>query len=578
MKKTAGSYFIVAALLLAIVGLRVFALSADPPRYISGIGTAIDDTQWAVNARNKVVFGSWVTEPPNLMYVTPITNLLTYSSFEAFGVGFVQFRLPNVILSVLTALVLYLVMARQYGSAIGALGLLLLGINYVYVVHSRMGRPEISIAFFMVINLLCWQSFLRTRKPIWAFCLGLVWLLPPIAKVNAISWIAVNGVMGIAVLGSFGQKHIDEITGEKRTLAFIAGTLISAGVFAFWIVSNFSMISATIAGFNDRITLSAQDLILRVYGIFYQNTFFIRMPILTALFVLGCIAIVLEIWQGRRSRWSIGKCDWVALFASLWIFVELAFFPIYHVEVYRFIDLIPPMVILAGKAISWLLDVSDSGALRAMLAAGGSKIVSFWALAASLVLWPQAFSLVKGWQWFWRVTPWTLVESVGVAAGGTLLTCFIALYLWRVAVRDKERYIRVLSSQRVAIVAGLIVISVVVDMGQHLSWAVNRQFTQVEASRSLRNLDDKIVFGGWARILSLENRIKPIFVENKMGVPVAAAEKMTEGKYFLVGFSREIGDPVLSGPMQRLLNARQAKLIREFPVREYTVRLYEASN
>ena len=94
--------------------------------------------------------------------------------------------------------------------------------------------------------------------------------------------------------------------------------------------------------------------------------------------------------------------------------IRRAAFPTYHVEVYRFIDLIPPMVILAGKAISWLLTF-PIGRAKSDAGRRGSKTShsGLWQLACIVA---QAFRLLRAGNGLAR-DALGAGGSVGVAAG-----------------------------------------------------------------------------------------------------------------------------------------------------------------
>ena len=77
----------------------------------------------------------------------------------------------------MTALVLYLVMARQHGSAIGVLGLLLLGINMFMSFIVAWGDRKSQSHFYGHQSLA--GNLFANQETNLGVLLGLVWLLPP---------------------------------------------------------------------------------------------------------------------------------------------------------------------------------------------------------------------------------------------------------------------------------------------------------------------------------------------------------------------------------------------------------------
>lgn len=78
--------------------------------------------------------------------------------------------------------------------------------------------------------------------------------------------------------------------------------------------------------------------------------------------------------------------------------------------------------------------------------------------------------------------------------------------------------------------------------------------------------------------LSLENRIRPIPLNDRLWNPYEMAINDREGRYFLAGWSEVLGENSFSPKMAVVLKARNAKLVKEFIVGKYTVQLYEAGN
>ena len=89
--RRAGSWRIAAAVVLAAL-LRGLFPTADPP-WRTTVGVVWhDEGAWTHNARNRALFGQWVTDNWNPLYIAPVFTGLEYGAFRAFGVGLWQAR------------------------------------------------------------------------------------------------------------------------------------------------------------------------------------------------------------------------------------------------------------------------------------------------------------------------------------------------------------------------------------------------------------------------------------------------------------------------------------------------------
>jgi len=77
---------------------RFIHLEADPPIYLSPSGGLFgDEAALAHNARNKVLFGIWITNEWNPFIYNPILTILEYFSFLSFGIDLIQIRVVNIL-------------------------------------------------------------------------------------------------------------------------------------------------------------------------------------------------------------------------------------------------------------------------------------------------------------------------------------------------------------------------------------------------------------------------------------------------------------------------------------------------
>src|SRR5580765_5542649 len=80
--------FVTWSLVILACGLafRAVWLRADPPTTSVGI-VWHDEGPWTHNARNKALWGQWVADQWNPVYVAPVFIALEYATFRELGVG-----------------------------------------------------------------------------------------------------------------------------------------------------------------------------------------------------------------------------------------------------------------------------------------------------------------------------------------------------------------------------------------------------------------------------------------------------------------------------------------------------------
>src|SRR5260221_12276716 len=142
------------AIVLLAAALRGVFPAADPP-WRSTVGVVWhDEGAWTHNARNKALYGAWVQDQWNPVYIAPVFTGLEYLSFEAFGVGLRQARLVSQTAGVISVLLLAVGVRRIGGSAAGLIAAALLASNHVFLIYHRaavienlMGRVNVGLRY-----------------------------------------------------------------------------------------------------------------------------------------------------------------------------------------------------------------------------------------------------------------------------------------------------------------------------------------------------------------------------------------------------------------------------------------------
>ena len=389
-------------LLIALV-VRLFQLSADMPLYIS---PCADEGIYVHNARNQVLFGEWVLDDWNNMYISPIFNYFVYLSFSLFGVGFVQARLVSVAASLVTIWLVFACLKRRTGIKAALMAGLLLSVNYVYVAFGKMALMEPAMIMFMVLAM---YFFLRGggRGPFLFLC-GVCCSLAFITK----------NLAGFYFIVPYAALFLGgRVSGKLRACSLVlAGQLSVISVWFFtWYLPNRGFIDLhNRIKIEERAPVSVAGALINAAAMF-RNPFFGMVPLLSAAVLIGLLVVVLAV--ARRKR--IGA---VELYALLWLAANFACLSVFSWRPLRyFLSLLVPMVILAVVPLfrESGTDERGGGVLTALYHPRWRKGVMTCTslLVAASLLW-SAYNL--GWAWLHPRSMWpSLAREIRKRIPGT---------------------------------------------------------------------------------------------------------------------------------------------------------------
>ena len=173
------------ALILVVAAvLRSQHMRADPPAlipFLSGsAGIYFDDGIYCHNARNKILFGQWITDDWNpLVYNAPLT-LIYYFGFKLFGISIVTVKAINIIFGLLGILLFHACLRRYLESGPSLALTALFAFDFYLVMYNRTGLLE---NYSALCFLLCFYFFLRSEENLGsAFFLGLMVAIAALSK------------------------------------------------------------------------------------------------------------------------------------------------------------------------------------------------------------------------------------------------------------------------------------------------------------------------------------------------------------------------------------------------------------
>ena len=208
-----------ALILIVAATLRVQHIKADPPALIPAVsgsaGIYFDEGIYCHNARNKILFGMWITDEWNpIVYNAPLT-LLYFLAFKLFGVSIVTVKALSVLFG-LCGILLFFVGLRTYLGPPHALGLTaLFALDFYGVMYNRIGLLE---NFSSLCFLASFALFAGSRgRPRMSFFLGMTATVAALSK-YLFAFFPIAAALAVAYQA---RKRSD----LRSFLAFLAGAL-----------------------------------------------------------------------------------------------------------------------------------------------------------------------------------------------------------------------------------------------------------------------------------------------------------------------------------------------------------------
>ncbi|MDO8834503.1 MAG: glycosyltransferase family 39 protein [Vicinamibacterales bacterium] len=493
-------WFGLALITLVAILLRTLFPLADPPWHAPSGIVWHDEGAWTHNARNMALFGQWATDRWNPMFLTPVFTGLEYTSFRLFGVGLWQARLVSEVLGVLSVLWLAGALRHTAGRTAGLAGAALLATHYTWVMWSRAALLEPTMVAFMVAALYAYARAHGRRVWIWGLTAGACAIVSFFAKAAAAFFLA---ALAAEASWSAWLAWREARAAGRRWRPGGAGTatlagLALAGTFALiafvvpyweefrfynWQMSVTRKPSYTLAAIVDRASWFP-----------VLHDFFTRMWVVVLL-ALGAIFSLGVRWRQATPVERLAVA-WIALGTT-----ELLLHDVGNER--RLVFLIPPLVLLAATILA-----RD----RRLLAEEAARVTRRHAAAAvPLVLY--ALYVLTG-----SVTRLAFIYEIrpGVRTGA-LVAALLGAALYATWPRPARWLSRTRWSLRAS--AALLALVLAGDVAQFAQWAAGRTYANYDAMVAIGRWlpPGTLVHGKLANGLSLENRIRPVFVGRGFG-------------------------------------------------------------
>jgi 4-amino-4-deoxy-L-arabinose transferase-like glycosyltransferase len=543
-ERTSARAFVVGLTLIAALALGLLLVfpTVDPP-WETTVGIVWhDEGAWVHNARNKALFGAWTQDAWNPLYVAPVFTGLEYLSFAMFGVGVWQARLVSEASGFASVLLLAFGIRRIAGRDASLAAAALVATNYVYVMWNRAALMEALMVAFMVAAWYCYARAQTQSR--WAFAAAACALLAYFTKAAAVFFVAALGIE--ALIAVLRPSDADTPESRKAAIVTLAGLVICGALaLALFILPNWT----DYRFYNWQMSVTRKPSYDLVSLLNRVTWFPIRHDIFTRMWftvVVGALAMLAALGRWRR----IAPAErllvlWVALGAF-----ELLLHDVGNER--RFIFFVPPLVALTAIVLA-----RDRRILSEEIAGASRMRVALFLPVIFYVLYVVFGSIVRL-AFLYETRP---VVRLGAALA--LVSAILVVATW-------PRSARFVSARQWSPTAAIVVAALVSagQIAQFAQWARGRTYKNYEASVQLGTIlpPGTLVHGKLANGLSLENRIRPIFVGRGFG-NYADRKQRDDVRYILTYVAPTVG---YEGPViQDVLDAYPDRIIiRTFDVAE----------
>ena len=143
-------------ILTLAAALRLQHLKADPPPLLVHLsrsaGIYFDEAMYCHNARNKILFDTWMLDDWNPILYNAVLTGIYYVGFKIFGTSIVTVKVTNILFGLLGIVFVYLAI-RRYLSESYALGLsFLFSLDFYWTMYNRIGLLENFSTLFFIIT------------------------------------------------------------------------------------------------------------------------------------------------------------------------------------------------------------------------------------------------------------------------------------------------------------------------------------------------------------------------------------------------------------------------------------------
>lgn len=349
----ARRYWLFAGAVFAVsVVLRTVFLHADPPWDFTWSQDLFTDGARVVDgARNKMLFGQWVTDPRSPAAVFyPLPSLIAWFIFRIAGVGLAEANVTGIVPALASLALVFYIARRLEGNLAGLLALVMLGFSYLHVVYSRV--PMVESLLILAVLAAFWLAMGDRRR---LFLSGLIiGVASFMVKLHAIHFVPVVVVYLLLVPREEGAPS----TGRAHLILIFLGGFFAA--FGIWLAAVYGQHSEILNKyFSSNVLISQREdyqglnliqmLERRVAGVIHVGSGRDGYLVKTAeVFVLAWISLLGIASRFAPRRPTIKRWE---LLAAVWFVVLMAGLGVLAYRPLRYFALLTPSVSLLALSL-----------------------------------------------------------------------------------------------------------------------------------------------------------------------------------------------------------------------------------
>ena len=374
--QSGGTCFAMLLIIAACLLVRLPALGADPPAWLSwSRGLYTDEGFYSLDARHHALFGGWAPGDFHDRMVSPLLTAMQISAFSLVGATREAARSVSVICSLATLLLFRSALRMERGSRAAAAGLLFLGLVPIYALYNRLALQETPAAALLVASFW-FASAAKDRSPeraaqICWFCSGA--LLACVVTVKSLGLIALPGLLA----GSLAASRSE---GRRRSgVAAMAGFICGIGLYAavWWMPHHAELARMNRYYLTHQVVPHALSSVWLNARRFAVDTERGTLPFLVAA-APAPVWLCLKWFAGRRHG-GIGKPSPAEIYAAVWLAAGLAAFALSSYAPSRYdVLILPPLCYLAAVRWSSSTPRGQWAAVALFLVSSGAWYGRYW--------------------------------------------------------------------------------------------------------------------------------------------------------------------------------------------------------
>lgn len=530
---------IILLLFLLFIFLRLVNINANPPSDLStSAGIFVDEMHNVHQVRNKILFGSWEMDKyPSTAY-SPIFAYLQYIILSIIGVGLWKIKMLPIILSLLSLFLVYKSLKEYFGSSVsllrptpgaprsyrgrvvpgqregvsgylgyryGLVSVILLGLNYTFIMYNRLGLYENLAIFFMVLTLFFWQRALRVERSIYFFLTGVATVCVFIAK-NMVFYFVVS--MVICSLQYCFKKGL--IVSLRFILFLLFGIVISGIIWYFGYYLPYKEEISKLGSTWFGATMSKSNFLRRFSS---GNPVFLRFRFLPVTFGLAITFFLAIVYKFLKNPLKI---DTLEFFIFVWFFTGLFFLTYLSYNPTRYYLPILPAVVLAASI--GLVRFGYKERLNVLKPSDWSFYLTFF-LGIVFLLFNFFIPYLRKFKPKWGNLIFINELSrrgdfiVSVVIGLFLVFC-IAIWLYRKSARGEEEILNRRIRKIIFVIVFILIIAI--NLFFYSKWVLKADYSIFKANKEIGEMlpKDSLIAGQGVMAVTIGNKIRHIQAPN----------------------------------------------------------------